>query len=110
MTDEGTPVEDELLQVPGDMVGLVGAGHVASFPKLEDGFSPETGRRYPIKAFVFLVCSGHVSSDVIFGWMFSDEHSEERIAMFSTFKGGVNEQLELRIEKWKEMLVSVVSI
>lgn len=42
--------------------------------------------------------------------MFSDEHSEERIAMFSTFKGGVNEQLELRIEKWKEMLVSVVSI
>ena len=23
MTDEGKPVEDELLQVPGDMVGLV---------------------------------------------------------------------------------------
>lgn len=41
MTDEGKAVEDELLQVPGDMVGLVGAGHVTvRFPKLEDVFSP----------------------------------------------------------------------
>jgi len=55
MTDEGKPVEDELLQVPGDMVGLVGAGHVVRFPKLEDGFSPETGRRYPMKALFFCV-------------------------------------------------------
>lgn len=30
--------------------------------------------------------------------------------MFTTFKGGVNEQLELWIEKWREMLVSVVSM
>ena len=56
MTDEGKPVEDELLQVPGDMVGLVGAGHVTvRCPKLEDVFSPETGRRYPIKALFFCV-------------------------------------------------------
>lgn len=34
-----------------------------------------------------------MSFDVIFGWMFSDEHNVQRIAMFTTFKGGVNEQL-----------------
>ena len=39
------------------------------------------------------MCLGNVSSDVIFGYMFSDEYSEQRMAMFTTFEGGVNEQL-----------------
>lgn len=55
-------------------------------------FHPKPAGDIPSKR-CFFVCLGNVSSDVIFGYMFSDEYSEQRMAMFTTFEGGVNEQL-----------------
>lgn len=87
MTDEGKPVEDELLQVPGDMVGLVG-WTCRQVSKTGRWFFTRNWQEVSHQSLCFFVCLGNVSSDVIYGWMFSDEQMRKGLRCSLLLKEG----------------------